>query len=94
MRRTTKITLAIMGAGLATLGAVAAVEKHHGNSRCETAKASGELDTSVACSHASGGRGGGGTAENKNEDSAVTADASERGGFGETGSHAGGEGGE
>lgn len=93
LRRSTKITLAIMGGGLAIVGILTAVESHASHLKCEEARSSGKPEIRDSCSHGSGGHGGSGTAGNHSQESTLSPDTSIRGGFGETGGHAGSEGG-
>jgi hypothetical protein len=93
MRRATTITLAIMGGGLMTLGAVSAAHDHALNRECEQARVAQRPDPS--CDHrTSGGSGsshffGNGSSGSSGGTAQATA-ASARGGFGASGAKASG----
>ena len=90
MRRATTITLAIMGGGLLSLGAVVAVGRHNTDRACAAA----EPDARTSCGSSSGGHGGSssiGSHGSSGSGAAAEASGSSRGGFGASGGGHGGE---
>jgi hypothetical protein len=89
LKRTTKVTLVIMGAGVVTLGTIAAIRQREANEGCKAAGTFKNPNVDASCAYTSGHWGGAGV---QGRNSGAETETSARGGFGETGGHASGGG--